>query len=602
MATIVRKGLPLAATVLALACADLAMEADRIPTAMEISQHSVLLLEGETTQFDVVVRDQNDEVMPLPSWAPLQWELEDPAFADVSPDGLVNPVKGGETLLKVKLAGLGAAARIRVNPAQVLLTAPLIQLTQATQTPEGTVDLIAGRRTLVRVFMVGDEISFYGPGIRLRVFDGDQEIFHQVFPPIRDRTPDEVIESELDASANGVIPASAMRPGVSLVVELDPEGVMPLAPGSQTRYPEAGAMALEVVEPQTFRQIIVPTVSPTSNNESILDWAQTLDVNHADMRLIRSILPIGDMELEVHETYRTSSIDTFNGWFSWLNDMVTLFHQEGRRGYYYGATTQPAQGLLGVATFNAPASVGVNWPDVYTHEVGHNMSLRHAPCGNPGGPDPNYPYGGGIIGVWGYDFYRNVLKHPRDLVDVMTYCDPVWISDYHFERATQFRLGGDGGVILQPPAAAAAAIGEMLVVRGLILNGEAILEPAFVVTGPPALPESDGPYRVEGIGVDGQTEFSLSFTPSPMEHGGGGFVFLLPYLAEWAETLDRMVLTGPEGRDTVTRSGSTAMAVVTDPSTGQIRAIIRDWDGGPLPDETVSRVTITRGVPMGEGR
>ena len=63
-----------------------------------------------------------------------------------------------------------------------------------------------------------------------------------------------------------------------------------------------------------------------------------------------------------------------------------------------------------------------------------------------------------------------------------------------------------------------------------------------------------------------------------------------------------MVLTGPEGRDTVTRDGSTAMAVVTDPSTGQIRAIIRDWDGGPLPDETVSRVTITRGVPTGEGR
>ncbi len=334
--TTVRKGLPLAATVLVLACADLAMEADRTPTAMEISQHSVLLLEGETTQFDVVVRDQNDEVMPLPSWAPLQWELDDPAFADVSADGLVNPLKGGETLLKVKLAGLGAAARIRVNPAQVLLTAPLIQLTQATQTSEGTVELIAGRRTLVRVFMVGDEISFYGPGIRLRVFDGDQEIFHQVFPPIRDRTPDEVIESELDASANGVIPASAMRPGVSLVVELDPEGVMPLAPGSQTRYPEAGAMALEVVEPQTFRQIIVPTVSPTSNNESILGWAQSLDVNHADMRLIRSLLPIGDMELEVHETYRTSSVDTFQGWFSWLNDMVTLFQQEGRRGYYYG--------------------------------------------------------------------------------------------------------------------------------------------------------------------------------------------------------------------------------------------------------------------------
>ena len=164
---------------------------------------------------------------------------------------------------------------------------------------------------------------------------------------MRDRTPDQIIESELDASANGVIPASVMRPGARLVVELDPEGVVPLEAGSQTRYPAEGSMELTVVEPQRFRQIIVPTVSPTSGDESIVDWAQSLDINHADMRLIRSLLPIGDMELEIHETYRTSSVDTFTGWFTWLNDMVTMFHREGRRGYYYGVTTQPCSGSAG---------------------------------------------------------------------------------------------------------------------------------------------------------------------------------------------------------------------------------------------------------------
>ena len=61
-----------------------------------------------------------------------------------------------------------------------------------------------------------------------------------------------------------------------------------------------------------------------------------------------------------------------------------------------------------------------------------------------------------------------------------------------------------------------------------------MLEPAFVLDGHPALPEADGPYRVEAIGVDGRTEFSLSFTPTPMEHGGGGFVFLV-----------RIALNGP---------------------------------------------------------
>ena len=125
----------------------------------------------------------------------------------------------------------------------------------------------------------------------------------------------------------------------------------------------------------------------------------------------------------------------------------------------------------------------------------------------------------------------------------------------------------------------------MLVVWGTVGDGRLTLDPAFVVTGPPALPETEGPYRVEGVDRDGRNRFSLSFSPTPLEFGGGGFVFLVPYEPGWAEALDRMVLTGPEGIDVVTRNGSPPLAVVTDPSSGQIRAIVRNWDGGPLPGE-----------------
>lgn len=597
---IVRTRLPLAATVLLLACGDLAMEADRVPTSMEISQHSILIQEGETAQFDVVVRDQNDEEMPVPSWAPLRWELDDPTIADVSQDGVVTPLKGGESVLKVELAGLGAAARVRINPDEVILSAPVIYVTQGAQTQTGDVALIAGRQALVRVFMVGHETSFYGPSVRIRVMHEDQEIFQQVFPAMRDRTPNEVIEEELDGSVNGLIPASVMRPGARMVVELDPEGVVPLGRGSQTRYPESGSMELVIQEPQMFRHIVVPTIDAGSGNESIVSWANALTVEHPYMNLHRSLLPVGEMELEIHEPFRTS-LSGFAAWIQWLNDMVTLHQREGRRGYYYGASAQPTGGLLGVAYLGVPASVGVSRADVHTHEVGHNMSLAHAPCGVAG--DPDYPYGGANIGVWGYDFFRRVLKGPRDFKDVMSYCDPVWISDFHFTKAMLFRLRGDGGVILDAePGGGVGPEGEMLVVRGMILDGEMILEHSFVVTGPAALPEADGPYRVDGIGTDGQTEFSLSFTPNALAYGGGGFVFLVPFEPEWAETLDRMVLTGPEGTATVTRTGAPPMAVVTNPATGNIQAIIRDWDGGPLPGEGVSRVTITRGIPVGQER
>ena len=60
-----------------------------------------------------------------------------------------------------------------------------------------------------------------------------------------------------------------------------------------------------------------------------------------------------------------------------------------------------------------------------------------------------------------------------------------------------------------------------------------------------------------------------------------------------------MVLTGPEGEYTLTRDGEPEMAVLTDPVTGRLRAIVRDWDGGPLPGEERANVTVTRGIPAG---
>ena len=139
----------------------------------------------------------------------------------------------------------------------------------------------------------------------------------------------------------------------------------------------------------------------------------------------------------------------------------------------------------------------------------------------------------------------------------------------------------------------------MLVVWGSVQDGEVKLDPAFVLDGPPVLPETGGAYRVDGLGRDGRPEFSLSFSPTPLEFGGGGFVFFIPWEADWADTLNRIVLGGPEGEYTLTRDGSPPLAVITDPSTGRIQAIIRDWDGGPLPGEGAANVTITTGISAG---
>ena len=599
MRMMVRKVSLATAVVLFLACADFALEADRIPTSIDISPRGGLYVEGESERLKVEVRDQHGELMAVPSWAP-RWKVSDPTIAEVARNGTMTAVGGGEVVVGVEVAGLAAATRFRMNPSEVRLSAGALYFNQAAQNRGGTVSLIPGRPALARIFVVGDQTSYYYPGVRIRLFQGDEEVSQVLLPAASDSTSRQVIESNLEDSYNAVIPGHLIQPGVGVVVEVDPEGVVPLAPGSQTRYPAEGAMALDIVEPPTLRQIFVPTFSRTPDR-GVHNWTDGLNPDSRQLRMTRTLLPVGNMEVEVHEDYHTGAdLAEFSGWVEWRGEMAVLYEQEGRRGYYYGVARPAVAAIGGIAFLAFPVSVGFSIDYIYTHELGHNMDLLHAPCGSVGGPDLSYPYGGGSIGIWGFDPFEDELVDPNVFNDVMGYCNRRWISDYHFNKAFTHRLEGDGGVVLDAASAAGSgARGEMLVIWGTVQNGQLTLDPAFVVHGPASLPDSDGPYRVAGIGVDGQPEFAISFTPTPGEYGAAGFVFLVPYESEWAETLDRLVLTGPEGTDTVTRTGSPAVAVVTDPATGRIRAIIRDWDGGPLPGEGDARVTITRGVPTG---
>jgi len=390
--------------VLLAGCADLALEYDRIPTDMEILPKGSMISEEELVQLEVVVRDQHGAEMPVPSWAPVLWEVSEEEIVSIDAQGLMSPQQGGEVAVRASLAGLGAATRFRINPSQVVLSAPVIYLNQAAQNMEGSVPLIPGRTALIRVFVVGDQTSYYGPGARVILLQEETEVFNRVLAPTTEKTPNEVIESEMDGSLNAIIPGSLIRPGVRMVVELDPEGLVPLAPGSQTRYPATGSTELNVVEPQLFRQIIVPTISTLSPNESVYDWTDGLNPESRQVRLARTLMPVGAMELEVRETYRTgANLSTREGWSAWINETLVLYSQEGKRGYYYGVVTVSSPAYGGLGYVGLPVSVGLAYDDIYAHELGHNMNLWHAPCGGAGGPDPNYPYPSGNIGIWGYN-------------------------------------------------------------------------------------------------------------------------------------------------------------------------------------------------------
>lgn len=204
------------------------------------------------------------------------------------------------------------------------------------------------------------------------------------------------------------------------------------------------------------------------------------------------------------------------------------------------------------------------------------MSLTHAPCGTDG--DPSYPYTDGNIGVWGYDFRTGTLVVPSR-PDLMSYCDPHWISDYNFKKALEYRLSEEAR-----PSGKPAAARTLLLWGGVNAKRKLFLEPTFVFTAPPALPDEHGPYLLTGEDEDGGALFSLSFGMPEIADadGASSFVFALPVQSEWPEKLARIALSGPEGVVTMGRKEDRAVALLRDRTTGRVRGILRNWSDTPL--------------------
>ena len=226
----------------------------------------------------------------------------------------------------------------------------------------------------------------------------------------------------------------------------------------------------------------------------------------------------------------------------------------------------------------APGRSSFSNPDssVVAHEVGHNMGLYHAPCGDPSFLDQSFPSRDGSLGAWGYDFERGRLipsYHP----DLMSYCNPAWISEYHFTKALRFRLEDEGN----GRTIAATSRRSLLLWGGVDSDGKVFLDPAFVVDAGPALPNSPGDYALTGYTQEDSELFSISFA---MPHvadspNSASFVFALPILTNWHGRLASISLAGPGGLTTVDRDTDRPMAILRDPRTGRVRAILRDWAG-----------------------
>ena len=472
-------------------------------------------------------------------------------------------------------AWLEGVRKRRITPCRAA-DPSMAYLTQAVQSRQFPVPLVAGEKALLRVFPVARQATSEGvPLVRARFYLDGRETHVVDIPGKSAPIPTELDESSLLKSANAVIPAEAVQPGLEMVIDVDPEGTLDTALAVAKRIPETGRLPVDVRAVPLFDLTLIPFIWSETQDSSIVELIDEIAAdpeNHELLSDTRDLLPVRDLTVTAHDPVLTSSS---NGYVL-IGEVEAIWALEGGTGHYMAMMSTDdisREGPAGIArrggrySFLAPYH-----PGLVAHELGHNFSLRHAPCGSVGNPDPSYPYPDGSIGAWGYDFGNGRLVNPYTK-DLMGYCGYEWISDYGFTNALRYRLFDEGA-----PTGANNAARSLLVWGGVSADSIPYLDPAFVVDAPAALPDSAGEYRIIGNTSDGDELFSLSFAMPETADGDGSssFAFVLPVRSGWENSLASITLSGPGGSFTLDGDSDLSVTILRNPRTGQVRGILRD--------------------------
>lgn len=259
-------------------------------------------------------------------------------------------------------------------------------------------------------------------------------------------------EGDLYSSFHWELEAEQVAPGAQLSVEIrDPSGADP----SVLRYPAEGELPMNVgaFEP-TLKVKFVPIKYNADGSGRIpsMDTA-TIDAYRA---ALYKMYPVTQVDISIRDVvpWPLEVRGDGEGWNQLLDAVIeTREDDKAADDVYYVGVFTPAetqreycQGgcILGIAP---AASLGENvalrtamivgYHSSRSHgtlaqELAHAMGRMHAPCGGPTGIDRKYPYDDASIGTWGWDVLEKQLIDPDERVDFMSYCNPVWVSDYTY--------------------------------------------------------------------------------------------------------------------------------------------------------------------------
>ena len=298
-------------------------------------------------------------------------------------------------------------------------------LSQAVQSSKFPVSLVAGEEALLRVFVTATRANNEDiPSVRASFFQGGTLTHVANIPGKPGPVPTIVDEGSLEKSANVVIPGEVVRPGLEMVIEIDLNGTLDPGLGVARRIPETGRQRIDVQAMPVLDLTMIPLIWTLDPDSSVITAVAEMAAdpeNHEMLWDTRTLLPVGDIKVTAHEPVATSdghvssSLTTYP-WGAWLHIAEVIRVMEGGTGHYMTILSYSDGHAGGIARRGGRTSFAGFSSRTIAHELGHNMSLQHAPCGTPAGIDPAYPNTDGTIGAWGYDFRDGGRLFPPTLV------------------------------------------------------------------------------------------------------------------------------------------------------------------------------------------